>query len=219
MQPAFKLVFARNAPRWADEGSMGVDMSLRERKKALTRRAILEAAHLLFAERGFDKVTVAEIADAANVSVKTLFVYFRSKEDLVLSDYDLLDRLVAALASRPGQTSPAMAVADILIEHLRQKPEAVADMFGWQRSYGESAGLQAALLKRWSIFEDRITEELAREAGRPATATMRFQAIQLVGLVRCATSAELRAEIDLSDSRSSSKFARWIRNAARSVGD
>jgi len=198
---------------------MEVDMSLRERKKALTRRAILEAAHLLFAERGFDKVTVAEIADAANVSVKTLFVYFRSKEDLVLSDHDLLDKLVAALASRSGQTSRAMAVADTLIEHLRQQPEAAAEMFGWQRSGGESAGVQAALLRRWSLFEDRITEELAREAGRPATATMRFQAIQLVGLVRCATSAELGTEIDPSDSRSSKKFARWIRDAARRVGD
>lgn len=190
-------------------------MSLRERKKVLTRRAILEAAHLLFAERGFDNVTVAEIADAANVSVKTLFVYFRSKEELVFSDYDLLDRLVAALASRSAQTSPAMAVADTLLEHLRKQPEAVAG----ERSYGDSTGLQAALLRRWSIFEDRITEELAREAGRPATATMRFQAIQLVGLVRCATSAELRAEFDLSDSRSSNKVARWIRNAARSIGD
>ncbi|WP_253851612.1 TetR/AcrR family transcriptional regulator [Mycobacterium sp. 1423905.2] len=178
----------------------------------------MDAAHLLFAERGFDKVTVAEIADAANVSVKTLFVYFRSKEDLVLSDYDLLDRLVAALASRPKGTAPVMAVADAVIEHLRRQPEAVADMFGLQRSYGESAGLQAALLRRWSVFEDRITEELAREAGRPATATMRFQAIQLVGLVRCATSAELRAEIDPSDSRSANKIARWVRSAARSVG-
>lgn len=198
---------------------MGVDTSLRERKKALTRRAIQEAAHLLFTERGFDKVTVAEIADAANVSVKTLFVYFRSKEDLVLSDYDLLDRLVAALASRSAETSPAMAIADALIEHLRRQPEAAADLFGWQQAYGESAGLQAAVLRRWSFFEDRITEELAREAGRPATPTMRFQAIQLVGLVRCATSAELRAEGELSDSRSFTKFARWIRNAARSVGD
>jgi AcrR family transcriptional regulator len=197
------------------KGSMGVDMSLRERKKVLTRRAILDAAHLLFAERGFDNVTVAQIADAANVSVKTLFVYFRSKEELVFSDYDLLDRLVAALASRSAQTSPAMAVADTLIEHLREQPEAVAG----ERSYGDSTGLQAALLRRWSIFEDRITEELAREAGRPATATMRFQAIQLVGLVRCATSAELGAEVDLSDSRSSKKVARWIRNAARGVGD
>lgn len=194
-------------------------MSLRARKKVLTRRAIQDAAHRLFAERGFDKVTVAEIADAANVSVKTLFVYFRSKEDLVLSDDDLLDRLVAALASRSGRTSPAMAVADALIEHLRQQPEAIKDLFGWQRSYGESAGLEAALLRRWSFFEDRITEELAREAGGAATAMLRFEAIQLVGLVRCATSAELRAEIDLSDSRNFNKFVRWIRNAARRIGN
>ncbi|GFG63984.1 hypothetical protein MKUB_14740 [Mycobacterium kubicae] len=198
---------------------MEADMSLRDRKKALTRRAILEAAHRLFAERGFDKVTVAEIADAANVSVKTLFVYFRSKEDLAFSDYDLVDTLVAALASRSEQTSPSRAVADALIDRFREQPEAVAGILNSSWVYGESPALQTGILRRWSILEDRITQELAREAGRPATATMRFQAIQLVGLVRCATSEELRAEIDPSDPRSSTKFARWMRSAARSIAD
>ncbi|MGI8447637.1 MAG: helix-turn-helix domain-containing protein [Streptosporangiaceae bacterium] len=56
--------------------------ALAARKRALTRAAIADAAQRRFGERGFGHVTVAEIADAANVSVKTLFVYFRSKEDL-----------------------------------------------------------------------------------------------------------------------------------------
>src|ERR1700754_4943451 len=96
---------------------------LRERKKAITRQALIDAAERLFEERGFDEVTVAEIADNANVSVKTLFVYFRSKEDLVFSDYDLLDSLVAALASRPDTTPPATAVANALIDRVRRRSD------------------------------------------------------------------------------------------------
>jgi AcrR family transcriptional regulator len=54
---------------------------LRERKKRLTRAAIFAAAERLFSERGFENVTVAEIADAANISVKTLFTYQRLREE------------------------------------------------------------------------------------------------------------------------------------------
>ncbi|HEY2490195.1 MAG TPA: helix-turn-helix domain-containing protein, partial [Streptosporangiaceae bacterium] len=57
--------------------------SLRERKKRLTREAIFAAAQALFTERGFDDVTVAEIADAANISVKTLFTYISAKDELL----------------------------------------------------------------------------------------------------------------------------------------
>jgi AcrR family transcriptional regulator len=48
----------------------------------------------------FDDVTVAEIANAANVSVKTLFAYFRSKEDLVFTDTWLIDAILAAMKDR-----------------------------------------------------------------------------------------------------------------------
>ncbi|MYR30109.1 MULTISPECIES: TetR/AcrR family transcriptional regulator [unclassified Streptomyces] len=58
--------------------------SLRERKKAETRRKLREVALDLFAERGFDAVSVAEIAEAAGFSKMTVFNYFGSKEDLVL---------------------------------------------------------------------------------------------------------------------------------------
>ncbi|MFI9627657.1 TetR/AcrR family transcriptional regulator [Streptomyces sp. NPDC052042] len=60
-------------------------MSLRERKKLRTRHRLLAAATELFAERGFDKVSVAEIAEAAEVSKMTVFNYFGGKEDLVLA--------------------------------------------------------------------------------------------------------------------------------------
>ncbi|GAA0390638.1 TetR family transcriptional regulator [Acrocarpospora corrugata] len=60
-------------------------MGLREQKKLLTRRAIHETALALFLERGFDAVSVAEVAAAAQVSKMTVFNYFPTKEDLVLA--------------------------------------------------------------------------------------------------------------------------------------
>ena len=75
--------------------------SLRERKKRLTREAIFAAARALFSERGFDDVTVAEIADAANISVKTLFTYIGSKEELLFSGRPtVLDAVVEAVRNR-----------------------------------------------------------------------------------------------------------------------
>jgi AcrR family transcriptional regulator len=79
---------------------------LRERKKEQTRQAIREAALRLFAERGFDGVTVAEIASAANVSVATLFNYFPTKEDLVYARMETFEAdLITAIRERePGET-------------------------------------------------------------------------------------------------------------------
>ena len=71
---------------------------LRERKKAETRQAISDVATRLFEARGFEAVTVAEIAAAANVSAKTVFNYFPAKEDLFFDAEDAVrDALVAAV--------------------------------------------------------------------------------------------------------------------------
>jgi AcrR family transcriptional regulator len=79
---------------------------LRERKKRRTREAIAKAAMELFAARGFDDVTVAEIARAADVSEKTVFNHFPAKEDLVFSGGEAQHlALLEAIRSRPAGES------------------------------------------------------------------------------------------------------------------
>src|SRR5919112_2615380 len=75
---------------------------LRERKKQRTRRLIADTARRLFAERGFEQVTVAEIAREAEVAPATVFNYFPTKEDLFYSRLEAFeDELLAAIRDRP----------------------------------------------------------------------------------------------------------------------
>jgi AcrR family transcriptional regulator len=84
----------------------GTQPGLRERKKQQTRRLLADTARQLFADRGFDAVTVAEIAHAADVSEPTVFNYFPRKEDLVFSGLEgFEDELLTAIWERPtGQS-------------------------------------------------------------------------------------------------------------------
>src|SRR5689334_10728619 len=92
-----------------------VEPGLRERKKAEARAALVESALALFAEKGFDAVTVEEIAAAANVSRRTFFRYFPTKEDVVLERRrEQLDLLKTVLAAAPATTSIEAVVREAL---------------------------------------------------------------------------------------------------------
>jgi len=87
---------------------MNTELGLRERKKQQTRRAIADAAKRLFLEHGFDQVSVAEVARAADVSEQTVFNYFPTKEDLVFERMDTFEHeLLAAVRNRP-EGEPAL---------------------------------------------------------------------------------------------------------------
>jgi AcrR family transcriptional regulator len=91
-----------------------VTTGLRERKKLATRSALHEAALRLVAERGLAGVSVEDIADRADVSPRTFFNYFSSKDDAVLGlDPEASARQVAAFLARPGDETPVEALRSV----------------------------------------------------------------------------------------------------------
>src|SRR5438132_12249780 len=92
-------------------------VGLRERKKARTRQLIADTAARLFAERGYERVAVGDVAREAEVAEQTLYNYFPTKERLVTDrDEQIQDRLGDLIRSRPAGVSPAAAVRDFILE-------------------------------------------------------------------------------------------------------
>jgi AcrR family transcriptional regulator len=89
-------------------------MGLRERKKQQTRSALIEAAARLFAEKGYDGTTVADIAAAAAVSTRTFFSYFRAKEDVLFAGADQRLEAMAQALDEVQAGSPLEAVHELL---------------------------------------------------------------------------------------------------------
>ena len=192
--------------------------SLRERKKRLTREAIFAAARALFGERGFDDVTVAEIADAANISVKTLFTYIGAKEELLFSGRPaVLDAVVEAVGNRRIGQTPLVAAGQALL--------AAADDQDQDRNLGAFLHLvssgpaaRSRLRALWDETEDALTEALAaRKDGPRELAMRRLTAAQIMVLVRTVTSAEvgdLIAKGADTDTQRLEALKDWIRDAA-----
>jgi AcrR family transcriptional regulator len=102
-------------------GSDPVD-GLRERKKRETRQRISDIATALFIERGFDEVTVAEVAAAADVSKVTVFNYFPRKEQLFFDrDIEGMELLDAALRTRAPGTPVTEAVRRLILDLAAQR--------------------------------------------------------------------------------------------------
>jgi AcrR family transcriptional regulator len=98
-----------------------VQASLRSRKKQRTRQEIADAALVLFARKGFDAVTVADVARAADVSEQTVYNYFKTKESLVFDEDEAFEaRLVAMVRDRPKTSS--------LIDAVRAEARAFLDV-------------------------------------------------------------------------------------------
>src|SRR4029077_7102310 len=94
------------------------------RKKRETRDALARAGLELFVERGYDATTLADIADAAGVSTRTIFAYFPSKEDILFASFETMrEALAAALAERPDGQDALAALRAFILSSAHQKTE------------------------------------------------------------------------------------------------
>jgi AcrR family transcriptional regulator len=141
-------------------------MGLRERKKEQTRHAIEDAAFRLFAERGFQATTVADIADAADVAPRTFFAYFPSKEDVLFADFDhAFEALAARLRGRPSEESTFDALRDWI---AGQVAEMEADQHRENlrhRMSCEHPSIAAHQRHLMGRFEELIAESVAADLG------------------------------------------------------
>ncbi len=140
-------------------------MGRRERKKAQTRRALSEAALRLFLERGYDRVSVKEIADAADVSVTTLFAHFpEGKETLVFDADDAREEsLVAAVREAEG------GVLDALHAHLRARLDALESSRELRSLFDlvdSTPALATHAHRMWLRHETALAAAIAERTGR-----------------------------------------------------
>ncbi|MGW1429309.1 TetR family transcriptional regulator [Streptomyces sp. NPDC002431] len=159
-------------------------LGLRERKKRLTYQAVSDAAIALFLERGFDQVSVAEVAAAAGISKPTLFRYFPAKEDLALHRFaDHEDESARVVAGRSGTESPLDALHRNFLDGLdRRDPVTglcdVPEVLAYQRMLYAAPSLVAGM----SAYQSRAEAALAAALG--GRMRDRLAAAQIVAVLR-----------------------------------
>jgi len=141
---------------------MNAQPGLRERKKQRTRETIARAAHELFAERGYHATTLPDIAEAADVSTRTIFAYFPSKEDILFSDFPFMkDALAQALAERPeGEDALETVRQFILSLHGAEKSELDEQM---RLCIENDETLRSHLRARLAQLEELIAPAIAKD--------------------------------------------------------
>jgi len=143
----------------------------RERKKAATRKNISDVATMMFLERGFDNVSIREVADAADVSPTTVFAHFPQKEALVFDEDDeQRDRLVSAVRERAGGVTINQAIRDFytaevganIDEHGNDVTRIFLDFLN------ATPALRDYAARMWLRHEDALADAIADELGLTA---------------------------------------------------
>ncbi|WP_375785482.1 TetR family transcriptional regulator [Bradyrhizobium sp. Pha-3] len=156
-------------PRQPKENSAppAASSGLRARKRRETRERLTRAAMALFLERGFEATTLDDIVAAANISRRTFFHYFASKEDVVFAwQEDGSAALIAAVAARPAAESMLQAAENAIAEMVRQLDprEAVA----LARLKRDNPALQARDQVKYEKLERELADALLKRGGNKA---------------------------------------------------
>ena len=152
---------------------MAAELGLRERKKERTRQLLADTARRLFSERGFEQVSVAEIARAAEVSQATVFNYFPNKEDLVYNRLETFEeQLLSAIRDRPRGETVIAAFRNFILEPrglLAATDEASAKrLAALTRMITASPALLAREQQIFARYTDGLAALIADETGASA---------------------------------------------------
>jgi AcrR family transcriptional regulator len=169
---------------------------LRERKKAKTRHALEDAAIELFKQQGFERTTVEQIADACEVSPRTFFRYFASKEEVLFGDAaDKLQQIVAVLERRPAGEPPlesmraaTLSLVDVY-EHERDRRKVIAEIVA------ATPMLRAHGSERQDEWNDLAVDILTQHRGG-ADAAPTFEVRLAVGAATAAVKAAIQTWLD-----------------------
>jgi AcrR family transcriptional regulator len=157
---------------------------LRELKKARTRRLIAETAARLFAERGYEQVSVSDVAREAEVAEQTVYNYFPTKEQLVTDrDQRIQDRLCDLVRSRPPGVTPAAAIRDFVLGDIAGIRDTPPDT--WRGELGYLAAISPTVHRLALELIDRqaaaLADAISDTAGVPVEVA-RLQGIALAGV-------------------------------------
>jgi len=145
-------------------------LGLRERKKQRTRQSIVDEATRLFVAQGYQQTTLAQIAEAAEVSTSTFFNYFATKVDIVFCLLDaVIESAEARIVGRREGEPATRAIAAWLTEELPSVEQPYADAIRRLATIAESAPeLRAEERLRLARLEDVLAAGFARDLGEPA---------------------------------------------------
>jgi AcrR family transcriptional regulator len=162
----------------------GAKEGRREIKRRQTRERIEEAAMSLFLERGFDATTIEDIAERAEVSKRSFFDYFPSKEEVVFAWQDgFADHLMAAIASRPADEPAVKAVQHGLVGAIVSAADERAMALG--ELIRRTPTLKARDQLKYAKLELKLTEALkARSRSDDERLRVRLLAAVVIGALR-----------------------------------
>ncbi|MET9951654.1 TetR family transcriptional regulator [Streptomyces sp. NPDC006339] len=173
---------------------MTVVPGLRERKKQRTRDALIRVSLELFTTQGYERTTVDEIADAVDVSQRTFFRYFATKEDVAFAVQQMVEeRFIAALGERPAEEGPFDALRNAVLSAWDTIGEAIAEVVPvelYLRTFQlieSTPALLAVHLRRSTEMEETIARLIAEREGldvdedpRPRIAVAAFSGVMRV---------------------------------------
>jgi AcrR family transcriptional regulator len=162
-----------------DHGGGKVGEGRRERKRRQTKERIEQAAIRLFLDHGFDRTTIENITQAADVSRRSFFDYFPSKEEVVFAWQDsFAEKLVEAIAARPAQEPLAKVVEEALISTtavaLDARSMALGDLVR------DTPVLAARNQLKYSRLEQKLTEALMARADGDDIEVLRIRLLSAV---------------------------------------